>query len=230
MYDIIFISYNEPEADANFNSLKDRFPLVKRVNGIKGIHQAHIAAAKKSFTKMMWVVDADAVVLNSFKFDYLVPEWETDVVHVWHSINPINSLSYGYGGIKLLPRSLTARMNVNNPDMTMSISKKFKVMKEVSNITAFNTDEFTTWRSAFRECAKLASIKDSEATERLDTWCNVSNGHYGIYAIEGAVAGRKYGEKNAGNIPALSKINDFKWLADQFESHRKNISNNLSTG
>jgi hypothetical protein len=230
MYDIIFISYNEPDADDNFAKLQDRFPLAKRVHGVKGIHQAHIDAAKKAFTKMFWVVDADAVVLNSFKFDYEVPEWETDAVHVWHSINPINSLSYGYGGIKLLPKKLTLKMNVNNPDMTMSISKKFKVMKEVSNITAFNTDEFTTWRSAFRECAKLATIKDSEAIGRLDTWCKIDNGAYGTYAIAGAIAGRKYGEKNAGNVPALGKINDFKWLADQFSSHREHFSNNASTG
>lgn len=177
---------------------------------------------------MFWVVDADAVVLNSFKFDHEVPAWEMDAVHVWHSINPINSLSYGYGGVKLLPKKLTLKMNVNNPDMTTSISKKFKVMKEVSNITAFNTDEFTTWRSAFRECAKLASIRDSEAINRLDTWCNIGNGDYAMYAIAGAIAGRKYGEKNAGNIPALSRINDFKWLADQFSSHRKDIGNDLS--
>ena len=40
MYDIIFISYNEPHADNNWNNLKTRFPYAKRVNGIKGIHQA----------------------------------------------------------------------------------------------------------------------------------------------------------------------------------------------
>jgi hypothetical protein len=47
MYDIIFISYNEPNADANFAKLKARFPYAQRINGVKGIHQAHIAAAKK---------------------------------------------------------------------------------------------------------------------------------------------------------------------------------------
>jgi hypothetical protein len=50
MYDIIFISYNEPNADENFARLKARFPYAHRVDGIKGIHQAHIAAAKKAFS------------------------------------------------------------------------------------------------------------------------------------------------------------------------------------
>ena len=50
MYDIVFISYNELAADDNYALLKARFPMAKRVHGVKGIHQAHIKAAKKCFT------------------------------------------------------------------------------------------------------------------------------------------------------------------------------------
>jgi hypothetical protein len=64
MYDIVFISYNEVQADTNWNSLKSRFPYAKRVHGVKGIHQAHVAAANKAFTDMIWIVDADAIVLD----------------------------------------------------------------------------------------------------------------------------------------------------------------------
>lgn len=220
MYDIIFISYGEPNAELNFAKLKSRFPLAKRVKDVKGIHNAHIAAAKKSFTEMFWVVDGDAEILESFNFDYKVPEWDFDAVHVWRSRNPINNLEYGYGGVKLLPKKLTLNMDVSKPDMTTSISSKFNAMPEVSNITAFNTDEFTTWRSAFRECAKLAArvIEDShETVERLDVWCNVASGQFADYAIEGAIAGRKFGELNKGNLEQLSKINDYSWLRETYE-------------
>ena len=47
MYDIVFISYGEPNADNNWLILKDQFPMAKRVKDVEGIHQAHIAAAKK---------------------------------------------------------------------------------------------------------------------------------------------------------------------------------------
>ena len=225
MYDIIFISYNEPDADDNFNSLKERFPLAKRVHGVKGIHQAHIAAAKKSFTRMFWVVDADAVILNSFNFDYKVPEWDLDVVHVWRSLNPINNLSYGYGGVKLLPKQLTINMDTNTTDMTMNISSKFKAMEEVSNITAFNTDAFSTWRSAFRECCKLAVINNEESLARLAIWNILNeNSPYGFYAYSGALAGRAYGEKNASDKEALFKINDFNWLEDQWLVEKSQLS------
>lgn len=225
MYDIVFISYNEAYADENWNSLKSRFPTAKRVDGVKGIHQAHIKAAKKCFTKMFWVVDADAKLLDSFDFDYEVDEYNLETVHVWRSLNPVNGLTYGYGGVKLLPRSLTIKMDTNKPDMTTSISSKFKAVNTVSNFTAFNTDPFSTWRSAFRECAKLASKTiqgqvDNETQQRLDIWCSVGKDKdYGNYAIAGANAGRLYGLDNISNIDALMKINDYDWLYEQFSKH-----------
>jgi hypothetical protein len=211
MYDIIFVSYNEPNADKNYAALKARFPTAKRVDGVKGIHQAHIAAAKKAFTKMFWVVDGDAEIVDSFDFSYTVDEYNLETVHVWRSINPVNGLEYGYGGVKLLPKKLTMNMRTDTTDMTMNISKNFKAMPEVSNVTAFNTDPFTTWRSAFRECCKLAVINNEEANARLAVWCTVGD----EIAIKGALAGKQYGQENASNQEALSKINDFSWLLDQ---------------
>lgn len=221
MYDIVFISYNEPSADANYAALKARFPMAKRVDGVKGIHQAHIKAAKKCFTKMFWIVDADAIIKNDFDFDYDVPDHQLDHVHVWRSQNPINDLVYGYGGIKLFPRNLTINMDVSKPDMTTSIASKFIVMPEISNITAFNTDEFSTWRSAFRECAKLSSKtidrqNNKETEQRLNTWCTKgSDRRFGNFAIEGANAGKEFGVSNMDDI---SLINNFNWLKEQFDA------------
>jgi hypothetical protein len=218
MYDIVFISYGEPNAEANWQRLKKRFPLAKRVKDVKGIHQAHIAAAKKAFTKMFWVVDGDAEIVDDFNFDHEVSEYDLDVVHVWRSRNPINDLEYGYGGVKLLPRKMTLDMDVNTPDMTTSISTKFKAMEQVSNITAFNTDPFNTWKSAFRECTKLAAKVidgqvDEETETRLMTWCTyVDKRPFNDWAYLGAEDGKMYGMQKAGDIEALSKINDFEWL------------------
>ena len=213
MYDIVFISYDEINADDNYVRLKERFPLAKRVHGVDGIHNAHIAAAKKAFTKMFWVVDADAIILDDFNFDYEVTKWDLDVVHVWRSRNPVNGLEYGYGGVKLFPKTLTINMRTDTVDMTTTISSKFKAMSTVSNITAFNTDPFTTWRSAFRECCKLVLINNEESLVRLDRWCTIGSD---LNAINGANAGKIYCEKNASDMEALAKINDFTWLKDQW--------------
>jgi len=223
LYDVVFISYTESNADDNYNKLISKCPRAKRVHGIKGIHNAHIKAAELCDTDMIWVVDGDAVIEDDFNFDLVMSSYDIDCVHVWRSRNPINNLEYGNGGVKLLPRQLTLDMNVNTSDMTTSISKKFKAMNTVSNANAFNTDEFTTWRSAFRECCKLSSRTierqfEEETQQRLDIWC--TEGHdapFGEYAIAGANAGRQYGLENKNNLEQLRKINDFDWLKERFD-------------
>ena len=111
--------------------------------------------------------------------------------------------------------------------MTTSISDSFKAMHTVSNITRFNTDPFTTWRSAFRECVKLSSktidrLYDEETEERLMIWCALGiNQPFGAYSIGGAKAGKRYGELNIAKKEMLLKINDFNWLKDQFLKWQK---------
>ena len=225
LYDIVMITYDETEAEENYNDLKTRFPRAKRVHGVKGIHQAHIEAAKLCNTEMIWIVDGDAKIVDDFNFDYISPDDEKDYVKVWRSKNPINGLEYGYGGVKLFPRTLTLNMDTSKPDMTTSISRHFKPIKVVSNVTAFNTDAFSTWRSAFRECAKLSSKvidrqKTGETDERLQIWTTVGRDvPFGEFAIEGAIAGREFGLSNKSN---LQLINDFDWLKTQFETQKSN--------
>ena len=224
-YDVVFISYAEPNADENYEKLKKKVPNAKRVHGVKGIHDAHIEAAKLCDTPMVWIVDGDAEIVDDFKFDYQVPAWQYTYVHVWRSKNPINGLVYGYGGVKLFPRELTVNMDTSKPDMTTSISDKFVAVKEVSNITAFNTDAFNTWKSAFRECCKLSSKiidrqKDDETESRLKIWCSIGRDKpFGEYALAGARAGMAYGSANKGNLEALKLINDFDWLKEQFDGN-----------
>jgi len=229
-YDIIFISYNEVDARINYTHLCTKYPRAKRVHGIKGIHNAHIEAARQSTTEMTYIVDADAVLLDDFKFDMQIPYYDfhgKKTVYVWRSRNPITDLEYGYGGVKLFPTQLTIDMDTSSADMTTSISDSFKVMPEVSNITAFNTDPYSTWKSAFRECCKLASrtIKgqnDDETDTRLSKWCSAygRDRPFGDYAIQGARAGRKYGIENSANPDALKMINDFEWLRKQFDARQ----------
>ena len=223
-YDVVFISFQEPNADENYSKLLKKCPTAKRSHGVKGIHQAHIAAAKICNTDMFWIVDGDAVLVDDFNFDYQVARWDQETVHVWRSQNPINGLIYGYGGIKLFPRQLTIDMDTTKPDMTTSISSKFKAVQQISNITAFNTDPYNTWKSAFRECAKLSSRtidrqKDDETQHRLQTWCSAGvDSPHGKYSIDGAKMGALHGARNQNNTKALKMINDFDWLKEQFDA------------
>jgi hypothetical protein len=219
--DVIFISYDETNADQNWKKILDRIPYAQRIHGVKGIFEAHKAAAELAQTDMFWVVDGDADILDDWFFNYEPTIFNRDCIHVWKSRNPINGLEYGYGGIKLFPRNLLIESNTWNVDMTTSLGK-LKVIDRVSNITAFNTDPFSTWRSAFRECAKLAAgtIKnqiEDESRDRLDIWNTVGlDKPFGQYAIAGAKAGTLFGNTNKSNQQELKKINSREWLKEKF--------------
>ena len=222
-YDTVFLSYNEPFADANYETLLKRIPNAKRVHGVKGIFNAHKKAAEIAETRMFYVVDADAILLDEFEFEYFPNYWEEDIVHTWRSKNPVNGLIYGYGGLKLFPTMLLRNATDWKVDFTTSVSEKFKPMQVVANYTAFNTDPFNTWKSAFRECTKLSAniIQRGDSTvnlERLNTWCEVgAEKPYGEYAIAGAKMGKAYGTKYSADEAEISKINDFDWLKAKFE-------------
>jgi hypothetical protein len=230
-FDIFMISFHEAEADRNFAKLKERFSDAQHVKNVEGIGEAHKECAKRSKTDMVYIVDADADVLGSFKFDYIPPlAKRSNTTYVWSARNPINGLEYGYGGIKLFPKQQLLEMGHNLPDFSTGVAF-YQPVSDVSNVTNFNKDPYRTWRSAFRECVKLASKVnpnqvDKETIERLEAWTTIDNGaRFGRYCIKGALEGKTYGEENKDNVEALNKINDFEWLREQFvESMKKRIS------
>jgi hypothetical protein len=231
IYDVFFLSYNEPCAEKNYQRLLEKVPTAHHISGVKGIFDAHFLAATKSTTPFFWVVDADAEVVNTFNFDYEPFPWDFDILHIWKSKNVINDLIYGNGGIKLIPRHVIFDSANDAIDITTSLSCRIKVIDEVSNLNNFCVDEFSAWRSAFRECTKLSSKTiqgqiDAETEDRLKIWCTVGdNKPFGEFVIAGALAGKEYGEKNASNIEALKLINDFDWLRSQFETNSVAIGN-----
>jgi len=166
---------------------------------------------------MFWVVDADAEVTNDFMFDYIPDVYDEEVVHVWASINPINNLEYGYGGLKLFPTEIVREATSWGLDFTTGLSSRFKAMPQVSCTTKFNTDAFSTWRSAFRECVKLTLNEDSESSQRLEAWLNTGgDADFSEEAQKGALEGNRFALANKGNLTELDKINNYEWLREQW--------------
>lgn len=226
MHDVVFISYNESNAELNWHRLRKCVPRAKRLHGITGLHTAHAIAASMVSTTMFYVVDGDAVINDNFKFDYTINENKQDWVHVFRASNPVNGLIYGYGAVKLLPTAdvLTVANGSLKPDVTTSINRKYEVVDILSNVTVFNTSEFNTWRSAFRECAKLSSKiipgqVDSETDRRLDVWCTVGDDDtvpFGTICTRGAIAGKEYGLANGADVDAMLRINDMSYMQTLF--------------
>lgn len=226
MYDIIFLSYQEPNKEENWEALLAEYPWAMRVDGVKGIFEAHKAAAELSDTKYFFVVDADNIVNPDFEFDHQWDEYDRvdDRVAVWRSVNSVNGLVYGYGGIKLLPKRRIIEMEGPVVDFTTTISKRFHVMPEIASTTVINPDAFTAWRSGFRECVKLSSKvirgqHNDETEQRLETWVNTgSEKPFGQDCINGARDGKVYGSTFRNDPEALAKVNDYEWLKETYDA------------
>jgi len=217
--DVIFISYNELNAEENWRRLIEKYPKAKRVHGIEGIFEAHKVAAMISSTEMFYVVDGDAWIVDEFKFNFQLDLYDRDCTYVWASINPLNNLIYGYGGVKLFNKYNLLKMKKwNSLDLTLSVSKNYKFIEEVSNITKFNTDNFTIWKSVFRETVKLAKINKYGL---IESW-NKAKNKTARHAQEAAL---QFFQKNKNLKRELLKINDAVFLQKFYEQNIEELKN-----
>jgi hypothetical protein len=224
MYDVFFISYDEPTADIHWQRLLDFAPGARRIHGVKGILAAHKAAAEQSNTAAFFVVDADAWLSDDWSFtsefleDIHIPyagRSPANCVLVWRSRNPYNGLEYGYGGIKLMPKIEMIKSDAG-VDVATSISDCFMNMDSVACETRFASSKWHAWRGAFRECSKLASAPVVQE-QWLETWCTHASGEYSSEILAGATAGREYGAANRGNTQGMRLVNDYEWLKNVYE-------------
>ena len=65
-YDMIYLSYDEPNAERNYADLCQKVPWAKRVHGVKGSDAAHKACAELSETDRFITVDGDNIIDPTF--------------------------------------------------------------------------------------------------------------------------------------------------------------------
>ena len=105
--DIIYLSYDEPNAEQNYADLLTKVPWAKRVHGIHGSDAAHKACAELSTTDRFVTVDGDNTIRQEFINQVLDFDEHTDLEHSvisWCGRNSINGLLYGNGGLKCWPK------------------------------------------------------------------------------------------------------------------------------
>jgi len=230
MLDIIFISYDEPNADINWRRLKDRFPHSKRVHGVKGIANAHIEAANRSHTRFFYVVDGDAEIDDSFDFSYKPQSYDEEYVHIWYAENPAIGASYGYGGVKLFNKRFFKNVT-SQLDFSTTLTANVKILPELSCVTRFNSDPFRSYRGAYREAVKLYTTANSgegfiqaEARERLERWLNPNDCEFREYIVAGATDGVEEAKRKND----LMFINDHDLMNHSFKVRHPQLDEDTS--
>ena len=207
-YDIIYLSYDEPNAEKNYADLCSKVPWAKRVHGVEGSDAAHKACAELSETDRFITVDGD----NRIREDFLNQEIDFDehadlenTVISWCGRNEINGLTYGNGGLKCWPRDYVLKMKTHeNADPNNAHAQvdfcwdaQYIQMNSTYSDVYNNETPAQAWRAGFREGVKLATdrgVRISKEEFKNNHWrclhwlyiwtmigADVKNGLWAIY-------------------------------------------------
>ena len=217
--DVVFISYDEKNADLNYDILTKQHPRAKRLHGIDGQLNALREAARISETDHYFAVFAKTQVNLDFKFDFLPDRLRTPSHYIFNARNMSNDLEYGTMGVILYNCDLLLNANEDEFGVDFTTSFPVQVVPELSAFAHFAEDEYRAWRTAFRECTKLQSrcIRDQvdiETQHRLNVWCTYAYGDYSEWVLRGANDGVAFADSGED----LKQINDWRWLRNRFNS------------
>lgn len=221
--DIIFFSNGEVGADENYEHLlfltASTGNRVIRVDGVQGRVASQHAAANTSETPWYFLVNAKLRVNNKFDFGWQPDRLQVPKHYIFLATNPVNGLEYGHQAIVANNKILTLNTQANGLDFTMD--SEHEVVKINSGVGMFNTSEWDTWRTAFREVIKLRNSDSDESKERLYTWLNVANGQFAHFSVQGAKDAVEYYESVNGDFEKLKLSYDWPWLKSYFDSKYK---------
>jgi hypothetical protein len=254
-HDIIYLSYDEPNAEKNYADLCKKIPWAKRVHGVKGSDAAHKACAELSETDRFITVDGDNIVKTEFlsrEFDLSNHEdahWNREIefdkcVISWTAKNHINSLMYGNGGIKCWPKEQVLKMKTHenadpdNPHAQVDFCWDLEYIQINSCYSEIfnNASPQQAWRAGFREGVKMSldrGIKPTLEQFHTNHWKNLHRLY--IWLMIGADVENGlwaiYGARQGLVKTMLSdwdyvNVRDFDWLNEFWHSEVENSNIN----
>ena len=237
-FDIVYISFDEPNAEQNYADLIDKCPWAKRSHGVFGSDAAHKAAAQLADTDRFITVDADNIVdPDFFNVEIDMSKIRDNDVISWAGKNEVNGLVYGNGGIKCWPKDVV--MNMRTHEAAPEGDKRAQVdfcwninYVQMNNIycqVMNNGSPLQAWRAGFREGVKMG-LADGDVVapedlhklhdknfKRLLTWMSVGEDVVnGLWAIYGARLGCHMTNITRDDWD-WKNVRDFRWLTKFFE-------------
>jgi hypothetical protein len=240
--DIIFLSYDEPNAEKNYADLCSKVPWAKRVHGVEGSDAAHKACADLSETEYFVTVDADNIVDPEFlnqEVDYEALGLSAEHVFSWCGKLHVNGLMYGNGGLKMWTRKFVHNMKTHEHSeegdergkVEFCFDDKYYQFNENFSVSYTNETPWQAWRAGFREGVKMSLDQGSKVEDlrkvwwqnyqRLLVWSQVgADVKNGIWSILGARQGCYLTNCTPWDY---ANVRDFEWLNNFWETEVKGV-------
>ena len=215
--DIVFLSYDEPSAEAYWKVLTEKYPRAKRIQGVKGRTQAYHAAAAMSDTDYFFAVFPTIELEDSFDFTFQPDRLKNACHYIFHAKNPVTGLEYGHRAVILYNKHLC--LSTIHPSLDFTLSQPHTVVPQLCGTSHFNQTPEISWRVAFREVLKLCEMKPTvESKFRLKKWCELGKGDYALLVQQGALDAVEYYKEVNGDKRALMLSYELDWLKEKFNS------------
>lgn len=107
LYDIIVLSDESRRSKRIREELTRRGYIYKEVASVQDWRADIESAYRKSSTEIFWLVDSHYHIFESFKFDYVIPEWDKDYIHIFAAdgTEEAKEKHAGFGAVRLYPKS-----------------------------------------------------------------------------------------------------------------------------
>jgi hypothetical protein len=221
--DIVFLSNGELCADENYEHLlavtKGLGNRVVRVDGVDGRVQGYHAALEASETPWAFTVFAKLKVNNKFDWNWQPDRLQIPKHYIFNATNPLNKLVYGHQAMIAYNKKLTLANTGKGLDFTLD--DPHESIDMLSGVATFNTDPYSTWRTAFREVIKLKSDYSEVAEQRLNAWLTIAEGDFAQDCIQGAQDAVEYYDSVTGDIEELKKSYEWAWLKEFYKKKYK---------
>ena len=215
--DIIFLSYDEPNAEKNWTKLKEKYPRAKRSHGVKGRTLAYHTAAAMSTTHYFFAVFPTIEIDDDFDFSFQPDRMKNACHYIFHCKNPVNGLEYGHRAVILYNKRLC--LSTIHPSLDFTLAQPHTVVPKLCGTSHFNQTPEISWRVAFREVLKLCEMKPTvESRHRLKKWCEPGKGQYASMVQRGALDAVEYYKEVKGDKHALQLSYELEWLKKRFNS------------
>ncbi|MFG1921072.1 hypothetical protein [Cryptosporangium sp. NPDC048952] len=220
-FDGVFLSLDEPRADDLFARLCQSLGPVKRLHGVRPMRRAYQLCAELADTEQFFLADGDFDIDPGFDPDSVEPLAPGTAMRVWQAHNPVNGLTYGYGGLKLI-RSAALRDLGEAVDVLAALPGEIEFVGTPAGTTRIDQSAYHAWKAGFRECAMLARGCEYGATSttsqqrRITAWTSGGTGPHADEAAFGAREGLTFAAASADDPIAWAQLNDPAWLRARF--------------
>lgn len=212
IYDVFFISFDESNAEQNWQRVLDFHSTAKRIDKAGSISESHLACNNQSSTEWFWTVDGDNWLYKPLPIHH---ELTADLA-IFEAIDPIDRTAGTSGAVKLWKKDRIINPNMSRGDFCKYAVQDMQVVRSIISEHAYNSTPYETWRKSFRHMVKcFAGIV---ASQSLQLNLDIMERHRSLnqWSYKGYLDAKTYVDECDGDFNLINRINDYEWLREKF--------------